>query len=328
MSIFSFEQAVEKLQRFLSQHHPFPKAPSGLYVPCSYFLGIGGKRIRPVLCLMGYQLFKDEISDDVYHTALAWELFHNFTLLHDDIMDNSDLRRGSPTVHKLYGNTAAILSGDVMNIYAYKSLENIQDKNLLAAVFQLFNHTGIEVCEGQQYDMDFENTEHVSEADYLKMIGLKTSVLLAASLKSAGILANASEADCAALYNFGLNLGLAFQIQDDYLDAYGQEEVIGKVPGGDIWANKKTILLTKLFEITKNTEHEVILENVLQFTDRSTKVEAVKELYNEYQIDEYALQMVKMYSQKSIESLHSVNVAEERKAALIDLSNYLIGRIS
>ncbi len=326
MNVFTFNQTVENFNQFLSQNNPFPESPEGLYQPCNYFLGIGGKRIRPVLCLMGYQLFHDEIAKDVYNTALAWELFHNFTLLHDDIMDNSDLRRGKPTVHIKYGNTAAILSGDVMNIIAYQSLEKINDNQHLASVLRLFNRTAIEVCEGQQYDMDFEQVENVAEKDYLKMIGLKTSVLLAACLKSAGILANASENDCDLLYQFGLNLGLAFQIQDDYLDTFGKEETIGKVPGGDIWANKKTILLTKLFAHSDIQEQKETLKNALQLTDRNAKVEAIKNLYYQYKIDEYALQLVKNYSTKSLESLQAISVSDERKVELINLSNYLINR--
>ncbi|NDC41840.1 MAG: polyprenyl synthetase family protein, partial [Chitinophagia bacterium] len=225
-------------QRFVAQL-PFPGQPASLYEPCSYFSQMGGKRIRPVLCLMASELYGD-ITIDAWHGATAVELFHNFSLIHDDIMDKAPLRRGKATVHEKYGLVTGILSGDVMNIYAYDALCKI-DTNL-KHILETFNRTAIEVCEGQQLDMDFEARETVSIEEYLHMITLKTSVLLAASLKIGALTAGALPDNAERLYEFGKNLGIAFQLQDDYLDAYGDPERSGKQKGGDILADKKTFL--------------------------------------------------------------------------------------
>src|SRR4029079_9771660 len=236
----SFELLSQKLALHFEQPH-FPSEPSSLYKPNEYFLQLGGKRLRPVLCLMGNELF-DEIMPDAWHVATAIELFHNFTLIHDDIMDKAPLRRGMETVHTKFGESTALLAGDVILVAAYDYLNKISGKYLFA-ILHLFNKTAREVCEGQQLDMDFESFKEVKMADYLHMISLKTSVLLASSLKMGAILGGAGERNQDLLYEFGRKLGLAFQVQDDYLDAFGDPEKFGKQVGGDIKSNKKTFLL-------------------------------------------------------------------------------------
>ncbi len=234
----TFKELVSSFaERFAVRH--FPGTPVTLYEPGEYFLAIGGKRIRPVMCLMGNELFAD-MNPDAWHTATAIELFHNFTLIHDDIMDKASLRRGVETVHMKYGSNTALLTGDVMMIQAYEYLNRIHSPHL-HRILQLFNKTAREVCEGQQLDIDFETMESVSLDAYIEMISLKTSVLLAASLEIGAILGGASEGNCRHIYEFGKNLGIAFQVQDDYLDAFGDPEKFGKDVGGDIRQNKKNV---------------------------------------------------------------------------------------
>lgn len=234
----SFELLSQKFALHFEKPH-FPAEPASLYQPNEYFLKLGGKRVRPVLCLMGNELF-DDIREDAWDVAAAIELFHNFTLIHDDIMDKAPLRRGMETVHTRYGENTALLAGDVMLVKAYEYISRI-DNSYLHAVIQLFNQTAREVCEGQQWDMDFEKREMVKLDEYLRMIELKTSVLLAASLKMGAILGGAGERNQNLLYEFGRKLGIAFQVQDDYLDAFGDPQKFGKQVGGDILANKKNI---------------------------------------------------------------------------------------
>ncbi len=236
---------------------PFPQAPATLYEPCRYLLQLGGKRIRPILCLMANELF-EEISEDAWHAAIGIELFHNFSLIHDDIMDKAPLRRGQPTVHAKYGLTAGILCGDVMSTYAYDQLANI--KRALPQVLRIFNKTAIEVSEGQQMDMDFERRNDVHIEEYIHMITLKTSVLLACSLKMGAIAGGALGDNANKLYAFGINLGIAFQLQDDYLDAFGDTDKLGKQNGGDIIANKKTYLLLKALENATPSQRKEIEE--------------------------------------------------------------------
>src|SRR5215471_10959083 len=230
----SFEELSAEFKKKFEVNH-FPELPATLYDSCDYFLGIGGKRIRPVMCLMGNELF-DEINPDTWQVATAIELFHNFTLIHDDIMDKAPLRRGSETVHAKFGESTALLAGDVMLVVAYDYLNKIEN-TYIHSVISLFNKTAKEVCEGQQLDMDFERAEDVGLGDYLHMIELKTSVLLAASLKLGSILGGASQRNQNLLYEFGKKLGIAFQIQDDYLDAFGDPKKFGKQTGGDIKSN-------------------------------------------------------------------------------------------
>ena len=242
----SFQQLSSDFKSYFETDH-FPAQPASLYEPGRYFLNIGGKRIRPVLCLMGNELF-DDIHDDAWKVATAIELFHNFTLIHDDIMDKATLRRGMQTVHYKFGESTALLSGDVMLIVAYEYL-NKMNHPYLQRILSLFNTTAKQVCEGQQLDMDFEKQPSVKLEEYLTMIELKTSVLLAASLQMGAIIGGASAHNCNHLYQFGKNLGIAFQVQDDYLDAFGNPEKFGKDVGGDIRQNKKTFLLLHAIEV-------------------------------------------------------------------------------
>ena len=234
----SFESLSKQFAEKFDTRH-FPEQPASLYEPNEYFLKLGGKRVRPVLCLMGNELF-DEIIPDAWHAATAIELFHNFTLIHDDIMDKAPLRRGEQTVHTKYNHSTALLAGDVMMVKAYEYLNKISSL-YLGKVLSLFNKTAIEVCEGQQMDMDYESQNNVSMNDYLRMIELKTSVALAASLKIGALLGGGGERNQNLLYEFGRKLGIAFQVQDDYLDAFGDKSKTGKQTGGDILANKKNI---------------------------------------------------------------------------------------
>src|SRR5688500_2476619 len=243
--MFSFEEISAEFSRVFSERH-FPDTPASLYEPAEYFLGLGGKRVRPVMCLMANELF-GTINPDAYHVASAIELFHNFTLIHDDIMDNAPLRRGVETVHKKFGQSTALLTGDVIMVKAYEYLNRINPA-LIQRIVLNFNVAARQVCEGQQLDMDFEKMDHVNVGEYIRMIELKTSVLLAASLKMGAILGGAGKGNQDHLYEFGRNLGIAFQVQDDYLDAFGDPSRFGKQVGGDIMANKKTFLVIHALE--------------------------------------------------------------------------------
>ncbi len=300
----------------------FPSHPETLYEPGNYFLGIGGKRIRPVLCLMGNELF-NTITPDAYEVATAIELFHNFTLVHDDIMDAAPLRRGFETVHTKYNSNIALLSGDVMLIKAYDYLNKIQPL-YLPKVLSLFNKTAREVCEGQQLDMDFEKKETVLLEDYIEMISLKTSVLLACSLELGAILGGASEGNCRKIYQFGLNLGIAFQIQDDYLDAFGDPEKFGKDVGGDIRQNKKTFLLLHALEVASPSQLEQ-LKSLLN-SNQTDKVEQVVKIFKDCNVDDWATALKDKYVQAAYNFLEEIAVVNNRKAPLIELAKYLIER--
>lgn len=321
----SFQELAKQFDQYFNTQVLFPKHPSSLYEPCIYALAVGGKRIRPVLTLMGFELFKDELNEDVYKTAASFELFHNFTLIHDDIMDKSEVRRGREALYKKYGTVAGILSGDVMNIFAYHILSQVNDAHQLKELFQLFNKTAIEICEGQQLDMDYESIDVIAVADYIEMIRLKTSVLLAACLQAGAILGGAEAQAQTDIYNFGINLGLAFQIQDDYLDAFGTEEIIGKKPGGDIRCHKKTAMWLKLQEMIADTPDFYKWEAALR-ADDVTKVETIKAMYQEYGIDTYAKELIESYSNKAKSLLQALSIADERKAPLQELTAYLIDR--
>jgi geranylgeranyl diphosphate synthase type II len=300
----------------------FPNQPVTLYEPCNYFLSMGGKRIRPVMCLMGNELF-DEIKEDAYTVATAIELFHNFTLIHDDIMDAAPLRRGMETVHKKYGESVALLSGDVMLIKAYEYVSGISVE-YLPKILSLVNRTTKEVCEGQQYDMDFEKREDVSLDEYLKMITLKTSVLLAASLEAGAILGGASEGNCKHLYQFGLNLGIAFQVQDDYLDAFGNPDKFGKDVGGDIRQNKKTFLLLHALQVASAEQKKELLH--LMKTNPTDKVEKVLAIFKACHVDGWANELKHQYIKKANEHLHAIAVTSSRKKPLMELVDFLIQR--
>jgi geranylgeranyl diphosphate synthase type II len=318
--MYSFNELVKIFSDRFNVPH-FPKDPASLYEPGNYFLELGGKRIRPVMCLMGNELF-GEINPDAFDVATAIELFHNFTLIHDDIMDKAPLRRGLPTVHTKYGESTALLSGDVMLITAYEYLNRISTQ-YLHRILALFNRTAREVCEGQQWDMDFEQLETVSMPEYLRMIELKTSVLLAASLQMGGILGGASEGNCRYLYEFGRNLGIAFQIQDDYLDAFGDPEKFGKDVGGDIRQNKKTFLLVHALESDENCKKELLQ---LMKENPADKVARVLAIFRECRVDEWARSLQLQYLDKALENLENIAVVSGRKKPLVELAEFLIRR--
>ncbi|PIF05433.1 MAG: isoprenyl synthetase [Draconibacterium sp.] len=297
-----------------------------LYSPVTYALGMGGKRLRPVLLLLGYNLFEKDVLPAL-PAAIAIEIFHNFTLLHDDIMDNASLRRNKPTVHKKFSENSAILSGDVMSFIAYRYLlESPRDK--LRKVIQSFTQTAVEVCEGQQLDMDFEQRLDVSETEYLKMIKLKTAVLLACSLNVGALLANAPKTITEKLYQFGLNLGMAFQLQDDMLDTYGDQKSFGKKIGGDIVANKKTYLLVKTLELADTGTKKELLQWIQAVDFQSEeKILSVTKLYNRVNVKTVAEEKIFFYYQKGVEIIEQLPIGYSEKQALHSLSNNLLKRI-
>lgn len=317
----SFEELSNQFIQTFSKEH-FPSTPRTLYEPNRYFLQMGGKRIRPVLCLMGNELF-DEIKPDAWRVATAIELFHNFTLIHDDIMDKAPLRRGMQTVHEKYGLSTALLAGDVMLVKAYEYLNKVKDRSL-SSLMDLFSQTAREVCEGQQLDMDFENTEIVAYADYLNMITLKTSVLLAASLKMGAILGGALERNQNLIYEFGRKLGLAFQVQDDYLDAFGDPEKFGKQVGGDIKSNKKTFLLIHALETATPSQKKEIYS--LFNRQDEEKVQRVLAIFKDCKVDEWARELKERYMQEAFEHLEDIAVLSIRKEPLRQLARFLIQR--
>ncbi|MGZ3950663.1 MAG: polyprenyl synthetase family protein [Flavisolibacter sp.] len=317
----SFEQLSQQfIEKFNVDH--FPKVPSSLYDPNRYFLQLGGKRVRPVMCLMGNELF-DDINKDAWNVAIAIELFHNFTLIHDDIMDKAPLRRGMETVHTKFGESTALLAGDVMLVAAYDYLNKISGKYSFA-IFDAFNQTAREVCEGQQLDMDFENITEVKMEDYLHMISLKTSVLLAASLKMGAILGGAGERNQDLLYEFGRKLGLAFRVQDDFLDAFGDPGKFGKQVGGDIKSNKKTFLLIHTLETASPEEKNRLLD--LMSGNQDNKVEQVLSLFRQCKVDEWANELKDRYIAEAFEHLEDVAVLSKRKEPLKQLAHFLTQR--
>jgi len=317
----SFTDLVSSFEERFTASLPFPSSPDTLYDPCRYLLALGGKRIRPVLCLMANELF-DEINEDAWHAAFGIELMHNFTLIHDDIMDKAPLRRGQPTLHAKYGLTAGILCGDVMNSYACDEIANI--KHALPQALKLFNKTAIEICEGQQMDMDFERRNDVSIDEYIRMITLKTSVLLACALRMGAIVGGALGDNANKLYEFGKNLGIAFQLQDDYLDAFGKTEQSGKKNGGDIIANKKTYLLLKAIENAGPAECKEIDDLLGQ--DGAGKVKPMLSLYAATGADKACRDAVAKYSQIAYGCLEDVAIPSKRKQPLFELADYLLMR--
>ena len=317
----SFELLSEKFALHFEQRH-FPKEPSSLYEPNDYFLKLGGKRIRPVMALMGNELF-DEIQTDAWHVATAIELFHNFTLIHDDIMDRAPLRRGMQTVHEKFGHNTALLGGDVMLVTAYDYLNRVGLKHI-HQVMQLFNKTAREVCEGQQLDIDFEKRDYVSHNEYLQMIGLKTSVLLAASLRLGAILGGAGERNQGLLYEFGRKLGISYQVQDDYLDVFADPGKFGKQVGGDILSNKKTFLLIHALE-SGSPSQNMELQELMKGNDPD-KVEKVVAIFRACQVDQWALQLKNKYLDEALEHLEDIAVLSRRKIPLVALAHFLVKR--
>lgn len=300
--------------------------PELLYHPIEYSLEMGGKRLRPVLLLLGYNLFRDDIQNAL-PAALAIEVFHNFTLLHDDIMDKAEVRRNRDTVHKVFGENVAILSGDAMAFLSYQYLFESKSVNL-HEVAQLFTQTAIEVCEGQQLDMEFENRLDVTEHEYLEMIRLKTAVLLACSLKSGALLAGSDEQMAEQLYDFGINLGLAFQLQDDMLDTFGDLETFGKRIGGDILSNKKTYLLIKALEnASPDLKSDLLLWIGKTSFNPEEKIAAVTMIYNQLGIKELVQQKVDSYFKKASMISDAIPIDESRKNVLLVLSDSMLKRV-
>lgn len=307
------------------QHMPFDRKPVSLYEPIRYVLSMGGKRMRPVLMLLAYNLFKDD-PQSILSSACALETYHNYTLLHDDLMDNADLRRGHETVHKKWDANTAILSGDSMLVLAYKLMADCrQDK--LKEVLDIFTETALEIGEGQQYDMDFENRMDVREDEYIEMIRLKTSVLLACALKIGAVLADAGAADADRLYSFGEKIGLAFQLQDDFLDVYGDTKVFGKAIGGDIVSNKKTYMLINAF-LRADEEQKAELTRWVEAKefDEQEKIAAVTRLYNAIGIDRLAEQKIESYFNEGLKFLDAVSIDADRKQMLVEYVYKLMKR--
>jgi len=290
--------------------------PSGLYDPIDYIVSIGGKRIRPALCLLSYSVFRDEVDDSILTPALAIEIFHAFTLLHDDIMDKADMRRGHLTVHKKWNENTAILSGDVMSIKAYEWLCHAR-ADRLPAVLKLFNRTAAQVCEGQQYDMDFEDIPVIAMEDYIKMIGLKTSALIACSSKMGAVLADADEKSAEALYDYGWQLGIAFQITDDYLDVYGDPKVFGKNTGGDITNNKKSWLMVEsLIRADKNQKERIFEIMAMPETQAPEKILKMMAIYDELDIRHLAETAIEEYYNRALEALTPLSLTADSYSEL------------
>ncbi|MEO6732675.1 MAG: polyprenyl synthetase family protein [Ferruginibacter sp.] len=312
-------------QKFNTRH--FPTHTPTLYDAAQYILQLGGKRIRPVCVLMGNELF-GEINPDAYEVATSIELFHNFSLIHDDIMDKAPLRRGMETVHTKYGESTALLAGDVMLVQSYEYLNKIK-RDYSHRIIHLFNQTAKAVCEGQQLDMDFETRSSVSLHEYVSMITLKTSILLAASLQLGAILGGAGNGNQQHLYEFGKNLGIAFQVQDDYLDAFGEPEKFGKQVGGDIIANKKTFLMIHAMEVASNAQQQqlaALMGN--DAADNGDKVSKVLEIFKDCKVDEWAKELKEKYLATALQHLEDTAVLSARKKPLGELAEYLLQRES
>lgn len=317
------DELLQLINRYLDSL-PYDRKPASLYAPIKYVLSMGGKRIRPTLMLLAYNLFKDD-PEKILSSACALETYHNYTLLHDDLMDNADVRRGQPTVHKKWNANLAVLSGDSMLVLAYQRM--IECDSHLAEVLRLFTETALEIGEGQQMDMEFETRNDVCEEEYIEMIRLKTSVLLACAMKIGALLADAPADDANNLYRFGEKIGLAFQLQDDYLDVYGDPAVFGKAIGGDIVSNKKTYMLINAFNRADNAQRAE-LERWIRATDfdRREKVKAVTGLYDEMEIDRLAQQKIAGYFNESKTYLDRVDVSDERKSELMRYAQRMMKR--
>ncbi|MBK9291503.1 MAG: polyprenyl synthetase family protein [Bacteroidetes bacterium] len=317
----------EEINRLIAEQK-FNRHPSELYEPVQYIMSLGGKRLRPLLTLLANELFEGRIEHALY-PALAIEVFHNFTLVHDDIMDNAPIRRGHPTVHKKWNANIAILSGDTMFAMAYQYAVRT-DKQYIPAILDVFSQTAIEVCEGQQLDLNFETSQSVSIAEYLEMIRLKTAVLLGACLKIGAITANAAAEDTDLLYNFGVNLGIAFQLKDDLLDLYGNEGVFGKVTGGDVLANKKTYLVLRALELASPEDRDRLLQlfDATYHINGVEKILEVKQIFDKYHIHEEVNKIMSHYLSNAFDMLGKVSAGPERTRTLKEFARYLYDRIS
>ena len=324
MMTYSAQQLLDKVNAYLKQM-PYSRPPKGLYEPIAYELDLGGKRVRPVLMLMGYNLYREDV-DTILPQAAGLETYHNHTLLHDDVMDHADMRRGKPTVHNVWNENTAILSGDAMLILAYRLMAQCPaDK--LPQVLGIFTETTMEICEGQQWDMEFEKRMDVKVDEYVEMIRLKTSVLLAAALKIGACLAGAPEEDARKLYDFGMKMGLAFQLQDDWLDVYGDPKVFGKNIGGDILCNKKTYMLITALQQADDAQRAE-LEGWLSATncEPAEKIAAVTRLYNKVGVGERCMERVEAYYNEGLAVLDSVALPAERKQVLKEFACSLMNR--
>ena len=319
-------QLLEKFEHAL-QNVAYPNRPEGLYEPIEYVLSAGGKRLRPVLVLLAYHLYHDDVEKAI-PAALALETYHNHTLLHDDLMDRADMRRGRPTVHKKWDDNTAVLSGDTMLIMAFQHMMKC-DTPRLAEMMQLFARSMQEICEGQQYDVNFEQRNDVTEEEYIEMIRLKTSVLLACAIKTGALLADAPAADADALYGFGEKVGLAFQLQDDYLDVYGDPAVFGKKIGGDILCGKKTFMLINAYNRADDATRARLLSLINdKEMDDDAKIKAVTDIYNELHIAELCREKINSCYEEAREWFNRLSVADEKKQVLWDYATSLLGRKS
>ena len=323
------ETHIDAALKELFDNLTFTPEPAGLYDPLRYMIQIGGKRIRPRLCLTSYALYKDSFNEEILTPAAALEVFHSFTLIHDDIMDKAEVRRGVPTVYRKWDENTAILSGDVMSIESYKMIAKAP-AHVLPQALELFSQTAAEVCEGQQYDMDFEKTDIVPMSSYLKMIGLKTAVLIACAAKLGAIIAEAPARECDLLYKYGYDLGLAFQVADDWLDTYADPKVFGKAIGGDILNNKKNWLTTRAFEKASEQVREQLLaamEMPIETEEqRAAKIAAVKDIYAALEVGEEAKQEIVRLHTQAMEHISQLGLVPEKAALLENYAKKLIGR--
>lgn len=323
---------MNSLNDLVTQYHSwcnhlyFPQEPCNLYDATRYLLEGGGKRIRPLLCLLGNDLF-GEIDEDSFHAGNAIELFHNCSLVHDDIMDSSPLRRGKPTIHIKYNISTAILVGDILLVNAFSHINKVQEQ-YKQQIYALFSATILQICEGQQMDVDFEemDIQQVCYPQYLKMITFKTSVLLAASIRIGAIIGGADLQQQAYIYDFGKNLGIAFQIQDDYLDAFGEPSETGKQPGGDILENKKTALLIKAWEMSTAVQKNALRNAMSQ--NGTERISAVLKLYKDCKVDEWAISTAAKYTAMAFSCLDMIDIPLKRKDNLLELTNQLLARRS
>lgn len=314
----------ELISDYFSELH-LNKEPKNLYEPIEYILHLGGKRMRPILTLMATEVF-DVDCKKALAAATAIEVFHNFSLVHDDIMDDAPLRRGNETVHEKWDINTGILSGDAMLILAYQHFEEYEPK-IFRDLAKLFSKTALEVCEGQQYDVDFETRDDVTIPEYLKMIEYKTAVLVGAAMKMGAIVAETSEENANLIYDFGLNLGIAFQLQDDYLDAFGDPETFGKQVGGDIIENKKTYLYLKAMEFSNADEKEQLTHLFsIQPNDNSDKIESVKAIFNQTKASEATQKAIQEYTFKAFETLEKMNISNDKKIMLRAFGENLMNR--
>ncbi|MFH2143572.1 MAG: polyprenyl synthetase family protein [Bacteroidota bacterium] len=299
--------------------------PFELYEPIRYILSLGGKRIRPVLTLLACNIYDDYIEKAI-NPAIGIEIFHNFTLVHDDIMDDASMRRNHPTIHEKWDTNVAVLSGDAMMIKSYEFFFELE-KDVQIKVLKIFNTTALEVCEGQQYDMNFENCNHVTVNEYLEMIRLKTAVLLAASLKIGGIIGGANDVDAYCLYNFGENLGLAFQLKDDLLDVFGDEKKIGKKIGGDIVSNKKTFLFISALQCANKTQKQTLINWLSKKNfDKQEKIDVFRNVYNDLKIKEIVEERIIDFKKKAIINLNTLSVDKRKLIPLLELFELIMNR--